>query len=363
MIARAPVERPLHPGAHLRDYLESQELSQSDFAERAGVSEKHVSQILSGKAGISAEMALAIERVLGGGAGMWVNIDSAYRLRKAREWHRSREGEHVEWAREFPLTELRKRGYLHDGRLSADTVAELLSFFGVADIEQWEQVYSPVAAQFRQSPSYTASWKAQASYLRICELQAEVWDLAPFDRNRVEEIVRKVRDNLASEPVGLLQRAGEELAEAGVALVMEPGLPKARLSGAAFWPRRNKAVLALTMRFKTADHLLFSFFHEAAHLLLHRDRTLLETEVAAGQLEDEADRFARRLLISDDAYRKLVNAGAPSLEEVEETARQQGLAVDSLIGMLQHDGVVRYTSYNGYKRPVSTSAAPVHFGG
>ena len=349
----APAHQPLHPGEHLKDYLEAQELSQSDFAARAGVTEKHVSQILSGKAGISAEMALAIERILGGGAGMWVNLDSRYRLWKVRETHRAREAGQTEWAGEFPLSELRRRGYLQDRRLSPETVAQLLSFFGVASVEEWEAVYRPAGVQFRQSPSFAVSWKAQACYLRICELRAEVWDLAPFNRSQVEEVVHHVRRNMDAEPVELLKHGREELARAGVALVIEPELPKSRLSGAAFWPRRSKAILALTMRFKTADHLLFSFFHEAGHLVRHRQRkTVLETPDTHGDLEREADAFAREVLIPEDAYQKLIEVARPSTERITAAAQEHKLPVDSLIGMLQHDGIIPHGELNAFKRPL-----------
>lgn len=74
-----------HPGEHLKDYLDSHGMSQPEFCRRAGVSENHVSRIINGEARITADMAVTIERVLGGGAAMWVNLDTAYRLRQARE--------------------------------------------------------------------------------------------------------------------------------------------------------------------------------------------------------------------------------------------------------------------------------------
>lgn len=70
---------PLHPGVHLRDYLEAQGMSTSEFAAEARLPNEFVDAVLDGKAGITRDMAVEIERVLGGGAGMWLNIDHAYR--------------------------------------------------------------------------------------------------------------------------------------------------------------------------------------------------------------------------------------------------------------------------------------------
>ncbi len=45
-------------------------------------------------------------------------------------------------------------------------------------------------------------------------------------------------------------------------------LPVQLGSGAAYW-LGDKAVIQLSIRFRTNDHLCFSFFHELGHILLH----------------------------------------------------------------------------------------------
>lgn len=345
----------MHPGEHVRDFLEAQQLSQAEFAARAGLSEKHVSQIVGGKAGITAEMALALERIVGGGAAMWLNLDAAYRLWKTQCDDGLRLQEWIEWAGEFPLSDLRRRGIIRTRRVGTDTVRELLLFFGLAHPQQWETVYGAFGARYRQSPAFAASEKAQVTWLRICELRAEVYDLPSFDRKGFETALRVVRSRLSDPPMELFDDARRLLASCGVALVAESGVEKARLSGAAFWPRKNKAILGLTGRFKTADHLWFSFFHEAGHIMLHRDRNVLEVDGNSGDLEREADHFARAMLLPADAYQELIAKGAPSPAEIERTAVEYALPVDSLIGMLQHDGVLPHTAGREHRRPITIS--------
>ncbi len=346
----AQLEETEHPGEYLLEALEAQELTQSEFARRAGISEKHLSQLVSGKVGMSTAMALAAERILGGSARLWLNLDTAHRLWVAKQERSRQEGTHTDWAREFPLKDLRERGFITQPRINGETVSELLSFFGVSGIEEWEEVHNIPAAQFRESPSLGASRKSQAAYIRICEIRAEVWDLAPYNRDKMEAAVQAVRQNLHRDPDDLLQLATDKLKDAGVALIVEPATDKSRLSGAAFWPRRNKAVLALTMRFKTADHLWFSFFHEVGHILLHRDRQILETPEATGVLEEEADRFARETLIPPDAYRRLVQDTPRTEAKIVHTAEAHELPADSLVGMLQHDKVIPHGQFNHLKR-------------
>ena len=320
VIPARPHETP-HPGEHLKDYLDSQGMSQTEFCRRAGVSEKHVSQIISGKAGITADMAVTIEQVLGGGAAMWVNMDAAHRLRRAREQQARIAADSVEWAARFPVSDLRARGVIHAKRMGPAVAEELFRFFAVATAEEWDAVYGVATARYRQSTAYAASLYSNAAYLRICELKSDLEDLAAFDRTALESALQTVRSRLGEHPEALLSEARDLLRPCGVALVIEPALSGARLNGAAFWPRRNRAIIALTGRFATADHLWFSFFHESAHLLLHRERDVVEIDNGCGDLENEADSFAR----------------------------------DILTGMLQHDGCLGHESYMELKRPVDLS--------
>jgi HTH-type transcriptional regulator / antitoxin HigA len=346
----------LHPGEHLKDYLDSQGMSQSEFCRRAGVSEKHVSQIISGKAGITADMALSIERVLGGRAEMWVNLDAAYRLRQAREEQALVVAESVEWAKKLPVSDLRARGIVHAKRMGPEVVDELFRFFAVAGREEWDGMYGVATARYRQSTAYAASLYSQAAYLRMCELKADLEDLPAFDRAGLEAALKAVRGRLGEDPEKLLSEARDLLRPCGVALVMERALSGSRLSGAAFWPRRNRAIIALTDRFKTADHLWFSFFHESGHLLLHKDRDVLEVDDVGGDLENEADSFAREMLIPASAYEELTSGKALTMPIIRSVAEEHCLPVDSLVGMLQHHKVLPHQTFREVKRCRRTSS-------
>jgi Zn-dependent peptidase ImmA (M78 family) len=66
----------------------------------------------------------------------------------------------------------------------------------------------------------------------------------------------------------------ELCAGAGVAVVFVPALPKTGVSGATRWINSNKALIQLSLRYRTDDHLWFTFFHEAGHILLHGKKEL-----------------------------------------------------------------------------------------
>ena len=84
------LHNPPHPGETLRDdVLPALGLSVTDAAEQLGVARPSLSRVLNGRAAISPEMALRIEKWLGvengGRADLWLAEQAAYDLLRARE--------------------------------------------------------------------------------------------------------------------------------------------------------------------------------------------------------------------------------------------------------------------------------------
>ena len=79
-----PMKAPPHPGLSvLHDCLEPLGLSVADAARKLGVSRKHLSSLINGRAGISAEMAIRLDKAFGGGASAWYQMQAAYELAQA----------------------------------------------------------------------------------------------------------------------------------------------------------------------------------------------------------------------------------------------------------------------------------------
>ncbi len=79
------IRRPTAPGQVLAElYLEPHEVSIAKFAEAAGVSRKHMSAIINGRAAITAETATRIATALGTTAQFWLNLQNSIDLFDAR---------------------------------------------------------------------------------------------------------------------------------------------------------------------------------------------------------------------------------------------------------------------------------------
>ncbi len=83
---------PMHPGEVIRElYIEGSGMSLRAVAEALGVSAPTFSRLVSGKSSFSVEMAFRLERVLGGSAESWLQMQTNYDLWQTKQSDRYQE--------------------------------------------------------------------------------------------------------------------------------------------------------------------------------------------------------------------------------------------------------------------------------
>lgn len=340
------------PGETLLETLETLGMSQAALAERTGKSLKTINEIVRGKAPITPETALQLEHVLGVPAPFWNNRERQYQEWRARADEREQLSAHVAWLDEIPLKSMLDFGWLRADEDPVEQLREALRFFGVAAPDRWRELWLNPQAAFRSSPAFQAEPGAVAAWLRRGEIEAQRLDCEPFDAGRFRAALVRIR-TLTSEPPEVFQPEIVRLcAQAGVAVVFVPELPKIRTSGAVRWLTPTKAVLQLCLRYKSDDQLWFTLFHEAGHILLHGKREVFidDGDGAEGEKEQQASRFAADQLIPPTQWRRFGARAFYSKEAIIAFAEEAGIAPGIVVGRLQHEGLMPVTHCNGLKR-------------
>ncbi|MGH3299851.1 MAG: helix-turn-helix domain-containing protein [Trebonia sp.] len=342
------------PGETLRELLEEQGLSQRDLARRAGLSPKHVNKLLQGLVPLSAEVAVRLERVTGTPARLWNSLEAGYRSDLERIRAQRELSADVAWLKDLPVTELVRRDVLPEEPADKTSrVEQMLAFFGVSSVGAWEDVYGELACAFRTSKTYEAKPKALATWLRLGEIAAQDIYCEPYDRKRLEAALPSLRDLTRQDPEVWRERIRDICAACGVAVVFIPELPGSRASGVARWLTPAKALIQLSFRYQTDDHLWFTFFHEIAHILRHgkTDVWIEATASPDNPRETEADSFSCDTLIPRADAKELPSL--KTLDDVQRFADRIGIAPGIVVGRLQHDGLWPYSRGNQLKRQLS----------
>lgn len=93
------MHNPPHPGEFIRSvYLEPFGLSARALAQKLAVSPSTLNRIITGKSGISPEMALRLSKALGRSAESWLAMQDAFDLWRAKQRIKLDEVQHVEFA-------------------------------------------------------------------------------------------------------------------------------------------------------------------------------------------------------------------------------------------------------------------------
>jgi HTH-type transcriptional regulator/antitoxin HigA len=343
------------PGETLIETLEALGMSQAQLADRTGRSKKMINEIIKGKAPITPKMSIELERVLGVPASFWNNRERHFREYLARRDERDQLEKHVSWLKNVPVRKMAKSGWIRTFKDQIDQLSEVLKFFGIASPEQWpalEQGYLGGVA-FRRSAAFESDPNALVSWLRQGEVEAKGIQCESFDAKRFRSVLLQVRALTQTLPEVFQPDLVRLCAACGVAIAFVPELPKSRVCGATRWIKPEKALIQLSLRYKTDDHLWFSFFHEAGHILIHGKREVFIEGASPGKdnpKEDEANAFAAETLIPLKALNQFLRRDQFGKTAIKRFASQLGIAPGIVVGRLQHDGHLPQSHCNDLKR-------------
>ena len=345
------------PGDTLKETLESLGMKQSELAQRTGRPKKTINEIIKGKVAITPGTAIQLERVLGVPASFWNNLERNYQDTMARLREKEQLQSQIQWLKTFPIATLVRKGWLPKEKSDVDKLRALLNFFGVAGMNEWKMIWESSEAAYRRSVAFRSKPTAVAAWLRRGEVEAIRIECHPYNNSTFRSSLQKVRGLTQESPEVFEPEMKRLCAKAGVAVVFVPELPGTHLYGATRWIGTSKALIQLSLRGKSDDHLWFTFFHEAGHILLHGKKEIfIEAKgegcrkIGSSEKEQEADRFAQAFLIPTEDYKDFLDCGRFNNSDIQEFAKSLGLAPGIVVGRLQHDGIIPYSVANRLKK-------------
>ena len=340
----------IHAGEFLEETLEEIGMTQSELANRLGRPVQMVNEIIKGKKSITSTTALELEDVLGVPSHIWLGLENQYQLVLAKQKELELMEEETKLVSNFPYADLVKSGFVKATRKAIEKVDELKRFFEVAKLAQIPQVkaYQPA---FRVSSQGNISHEAIATWLQAGRIKAKEIQTDKFDEKRLKEQLFTLKDMMNLDDINeALQGLQETLNSCGIALVLLPHFKNTKVNGATFWLDSDKAVILMSLRGGFSDLFWFSFFHEIGHILLHPKREVfLEDGYSNPKLqkqENEADKFAKNLLINSSDFKQLISAKEILKVDVIEFAKKQGIKPSIVVGCLMHEKIINYNDYD-----------------
>ena len=322
------------PGETLHEVMESFEMTQKELSKRLELTEQTLIRIFKGEQPITYETANRLELVTRVPARFWNNLEAEYREQLAKLDERKRLEEDVAWLKTIPTRELVDRRYLEGQKEKVELLRETLTFYGVASVDAWREIWEEPALAARRSPCFESRPGDASAWIRQGELQAHKVECQPFDKARFKDALARIRLLTREIPQVFVPEMERLCAEAGVAVSLVPEMKKVPWNGATKWLSSKKVLILLSLRGRGEDRFWFSFFHEAGHVLHDSKKDVfINDESHSDPREVRADRFASEFLIPDrcnDAIRMI-----RSKAEIVSLAGELGLAPGIVAGRYQ----------------------------
>jgi HTH-type transcriptional regulator/antitoxin HigA len=304
--------RPEHPGKIVRRMMEERGWAQEDLAAIVGKSRQAVNEIVSGKNGITLDMALALGAAFGNTPQEWLAHDQLYRLSMA-ERNVSDVRQMASLYQTAPVRDMVRRGWIRPELGPEELKSELEAFFECDTLQ--EGIRFPVAARRTVTLSdlnqAEVAWCFRARHLARGLL---VNEFSPSRMDKAKAALRK----LAVHPKEA-RHVASVLANFGIRFLIVEPLPNAKIDGAAFWIDEGP-VIALSLRYDRVDGFWFTLMHEFSHIR-HGDPLSID----AGMVD--ATKGVAVMLVEDEAERRANDEAASSLvpaAELESFVRRVG---------------------------------------
>ena len=343
----------IHPGELLEEEIEFIGMTQLELARRMGRPPQVVNEIIKGKKSITPETAVELENVLGISAQLWTNSQASYDFTLARLKERDHWDEQAKagWLKEFPVSEIEKRGWIDRYRDKADKVGALLAFLGFASFDAWHKQGMEPVAGFRISENSKVSAGALAAWLRKGEIDGRNMDTAEYDARAFRHAIAQIRAMTSDAPVEFAPAMQKLCADAGVAVVFVPELPKSGANGVARWLTSRKGLIQMSLKWRWSDIFWFSFFHECCHILSHKVREVYIDGID-NDAEEEAvsDSFAADLLIPPDEWQNFADCQNYDARSVIAFAEQINIDPGIIVGRMQREKLIPYSRLTNLKK-------------
>lgn len=343
------------PGEFIKEELDARGWNQVELAEIMGCRPSDVNGLITGRRPVTPELAKALSNAFGSSPQLWMNLESAYKLHKAKDpddaiARRARLYERA------PVREMVKRNWIE--RSDSIDVLEhnIMRFFNISDLDEPIVFQQHAARKGRRMQEREVS-PAQRAWLFRARQLAYAVHAERFTDQSLDECIGALKQLLPSAQG--VRRAPRILADAGIRFLIVEGLPRTAIDGVTFWLDRKSPVVVLSLRYDRVDWFWFTLFHELGHVL-RRDGldsdVMIDTDLVGdealskgqqSEAETEANHFAAECLIKNADIEDFIARVSPLYMRTRITSFAARIKVHPgiVVGQLQHRREMSYSAH------------------
>ena len=330
---------------YLKEYLEFNNISQTEFATRLGITQKHMNELLNGKMAITLERAAQIYHLTGIPIEFIINAENRkYVTEYLLEKYGDEKNVQEMIKKEFFMNELIKRKWIDfkDSTNSIQNYMDLIEFLKVTDLEALNIVQEKTL--FKKSGediNKLSLWIARCDEL---SRNQTVMEYIPASFNfLIQDLKEDAYKEFSIESIQNI------LNNYGIYFIVEKALSGTKVRGCFKVKGKNPAIY-ITQNYTGKDSFFFELFHELGHCKSDYNEAKNKIIVEGNEKQEQrADNFALNTMIPENIWNQIENNS--SEDNLLKISRENKIPMSFIIGRLAKMEKIKYKStlYNKYK--------------
>lgn len=332
-------------GKYLKEYLEFNNISQTEFASRLGITQKHMNELLNGKTAITLEKATEIYHLTGIPIEFIINAENRKNITNYLLKKYGNEKNIQDFIKKnFYLNELNKRNWIDfkDYTNAIQNYMDLIDFLKVTNFEALNMVQEKTLfKKTGEDINKLSLWIARCDEL---SKEQKVKEYVPAALNFLIQDLKEEAYNEIS-----INKIQEILNNYGIYFVVEKALSGTKVRGCFKVKGKNPAIY-ITKNYVGKDSFFFEAFHEIGHCKSDYNEAKNKIIVEGSKEQEErADKFALNAMINKDIWKEIEKNYKE--ENLLNISKANKIPMSFIVGRLARIGKIKYTSllYNKYK--------------
>ena len=323
-------------GSMLKDYLEYHKISQSDFADKLGITQKHINNILNENADISEDLMIAISLITDIDVNLITFVETKKKLYNYLNNRFSNEKEINEFLNSFYIKEMEKMNWitLNDKTSYLQNAYDLLKYLNVRDFNIFEK-YSKEKIFFKKYDD--SNLKKVFLWIKRCDSLIENQSVSSYNSSNMVLLLNDLKKERTrpfnkSSLIKLFNKHG-------LYLVIEEALKGTKIRGCTKVVGDNPAIY-MTCYLKEKSSFYFALYHELGHVKSDYNKAKSKVIIDGDDsLEKRADLFAANQMIDEKIYSEILE----NIDDKENICKENNIPLCFLYSRLAHDKRIKYT--------------------
>lgn len=321
-------------GSMLRDYLEYHKISQTDFADRLGISQKHMNEIINDKTNISLELMMAISLLTDIDVNLIYYVENKKNVyNKLIDKYKS-DKEINKLLNSYYINEMEKRGWikLKDKNSLVQKYLDLVDFLKVKDLDTYT---SYINKRYLFKKKDDSNDIKISLWINHCDNMINKEDIVCYDSNKFDLLLSELRNER-------MKKYNEKniiniLRNYGIILYIEDALKGSKIRGCCK-VMIDTPVIYLTKYYKEKSSFYFTLYHELMHI--KKDFNMLKNKIYINEDEESIDKLALEEMLPGSVYKSILD----NYSNRDKIAKENKIPLCFLYTRLAKEGIIKYNS-------------------